>query len=562
MYTDKEDKNMKRIVSFLMAFFLLASCAVPAFAAGSDVTYYVSQEEQDIFLGQTYKRKITAKPSGADTSIAVWTSSNPSVAPVNAKTGVITGKKKGSATIMVEIGEETFLFKVTVVNPYLSEKTKSVYLGQKFTLKVIGGNGTVKWKSSNSKIASVSKSGVVTTKKAGKATVTATRNGVQMKCTVTVKKPTLKTTSLILQRGDKAALKLNGGSGTVKWKSADTKIASVSKKGVVTAKKLGKTTITATVNGYTLKCKVAIYAHSLNKTKLKLESGNSYRLIMSGGSGTTKFSTSNPKVAYVNKSGIVTGKNKGTATITAQKNGVKMTCKVTVTVTPIAVPEGKKAIIASYNKAINKVKDTKYFSFVTKKNPDFLVKYSEGTKAGVFASLIRTLMFTSSTKSYAVENNTAYLIKNGTKAKSGTSVSALIPPYYKQCAIPSAGVKKATATQVGSGCLITLTLVKEKSVFSESTSKATVYNKMVSTPFDISLIYKFVDDGMPTITTTYPGTVVKALIDKRGRLVSLDVTAEQTMSLICIPTGIDAITEQPSSYEAEITDKISYTFDY
>ena len=67
---------------------------------------------------------------------------------------------------------------------------------------------------------------------------------------------------------------------------------------------------------------------------------------------------------------------------------------------------------------------------------------------------------------------------------------------------------------------------------------------------------------MPTITTTYPGTVVKALIDKRGRLVSLDVTAEQTMSLICIPTGIDAITDKPSSYEAEITDKISYTFDY
>lgn len=550
--SDKEDKNMKRIVSFLTALLLLLSCAVPAFSAEGDVTYYVSQEEQDIFLGQTYKRKITSKPSGADTSIAVWTSSNPAVAPVNKKTGVITGKKKGSATIMVEVGEETFLFKVTVVNPYLNAKSKSVYLGQKFTLKVIGGSGTIKWKSADKKIASVDKNGVVTTKKAGKTTITATRNGVQLKCSVTVKKPTLKTTSLTLQRGDKATLKLNGGSGTVKWKSADTKIATVSKKGVVTAKKLGKTTVTATVNGYTLKCKVAIYAHSLNKTKLKLEAGNSYRLVMSGGSGTTKFSSSNSKVAYVNKSGVVTGKSKGTATITAQKNGVKMTCKVTVTVTPASVPEGKKAIIAAYNEAINKVKNTKYFSFTVKKNPEFLVKYSEGTKAGVFAALFKNLMFTDSAKSYTVKDGKA----------GNTKVTALIPPYSKECSIPSAGVKKASAVQVGSGCLLTLTLVKEKSVFSNGKSNPTVYNKMVSVPFDISLVYKFVDDGMPEVTTTYPGTVVKALIDKRGRLVSLNVTAEQTMSLISIPSGIDALTDEPSSFTAEITDKIDYTFSY
>lgn len=552
---------MKRIVSFLMALMLLVSCAVPAFAAG-DVVYYVSREEQDIFLGQTYTRKITSKPAGADTSIAVWTSDNPKVASVNKKTGVITGKKKGSATIMVEVGEETFLFKVNIVNPYLNIKTKSVYLGQKFTLKVNGGSGTAKWKSADSKIASVNKSGVVTAKKVGKTTITATRNGVQMRCTVTVKKPSLKTTSLTLQRGDKSTLKINGGTGTVKWKSADTKIATVSKKGVVTAKKLGKTTITATVNGYTLKCKVAIYAHSLNKTSLKLEAGSSYRLVMSGGSGTTKFSSSNSKVAYVNKSGVVTGKSKGTATITAVKNGVKMTCKVTVTVTPFSVPSGKKAIVSAYNKAINKTKETKNFSFIVKKDPEYILKKSDGTKAGVFSTLIKTLMFTSSTKSYTVQGGTAYLVKNGTKAKSGSQVSAFIPPYFNECNIPTAGIKKASAKQVGSGCLLTLTLVKEQSNFNSSATTPTVYNKMVSTPFDISLIYKFVDDGMPFITTTYPGTVVKALLDKRGRLVSLDVTAEQTMSIDVRPTGIDAITDDPSSAVAQITDKTTYTFTY
>lgn len=550
---------MKRIVSFMLALLLLVSATAAVFAGAANVTYYVSQEEQDIFLGQTYKRKITTKPSGADTSLAVWTSSKPEVASVNSKTGEIKGKKKGTATIMVEVGEETFLFKVCVVNPYLSEKSKSVYLGQKFSLKVIGGSTTTKWSSSNSKIASVDKKGVVTAKKVGKATVTAVRNGVSMKCTVTVKTPKFQKTSLALQRGDKEKLKINGGTGTVKWKSSATSIATVSKSGVVTAKKLGKTTVTAVVNGYTLKCKVAVYAHSLNKTSMKLETGDSYQLIMSGGSGTTKWSSSNSKVAPVSKSGVVTGKTKGTATITAVKNGVKMTCKVRVVVTDLPVPEGKSAIISAYNKAVNKVKETKNFSFITKKDPDFIVKRSEGSKAIVFSTLISTLMFTKSSKYYVVEDGMAYLVKDGTKANSGTKVGAFIPPYYKECALPSAGIKKASAKKVGSGYLLTLTLIEEQSHFSGKVSTPTVYNKMVSTPFDLSVLKITGKDDMPLITVTYPGTVVKALVDKKGRLLSLDVKAPQRLSFDLRETGFDA---ENSSFMAEITDRVTTTFKY
>ncbi len=72
--------------------------------------------------------------------------------------------------------------------------------------------------------------------------------------------PTLNKTVLKITIGKKAALKVNGISSSVKvkWKSADQKIATVTKKGTVTAVSAGKTKITATFNGQTLTCTVRV----------------------------------------------------------------------------------------------------------------------------------------------------------------------------------------------------------------------------------------------------------------------------------------------------------------
>lgn len=70
----------------------------------------------------------------------------------------------------------------------ISKTKATIWVGNYTTLKVNGTKDEVKWKSSNTKIATVNKSGKVTGVAAGKATITATVNKKDYKCTITVKK--------------------------------------------------------------------------------------------------------------------------------------------------------------------------------------------------------------------------------------------------------------------------------------------------------------------------------------------------------------------------------------
>lgn len=70
----------------------------------------------------------------------------------------------------------------------LSSKKETIYVGDTVQLELLSANGDVKWSTSNKKIAIV-KNGLVTGKKKGKATITATDTvtGKKYKCKVTVK---------------------------------------------------------------------------------------------------------------------------------------------------------------------------------------------------------------------------------------------------------------------------------------------------------------------------------------------------------------------------------------
>ena len=135
--------------------------------------------------------KVTLKASlKYHTGNVVYTSSNAKVAAVNKTTGVVTAKAKGTAVITATCGDYTATCTVTVKTPTLklAKTSASIKVGKKTTIKATATpTGTVKYTSSNKKIATVSSKGVVTGKKKGTAKITVTCNGVSKTFKVTVK---------------------------------------------------------------------------------------------------------------------------------------------------------------------------------------------------------------------------------------------------------------------------------------------------------------------------------------------------------------------------------------
>ena len=123
------------------------------------------------------------------------------------------------------------------------------------------------------------------------------------------------------------------------YRSSNKKVVTVSKKGVITAKKSGtaKITVKAGKKKVTVKVTVEKVAPTgMNKVpeSKTLKKGKSFtikpKLTPSGAEAKITYSSSNKKVATVNAKGKVTAKKKGTATITVKAGNVIRTCVVTV----------------------------------------------------------------------------------------------------------------------------------------------------------------------------------------------------------------------------------------
>jgi len=161
---------------------------------------------------------------------------------------------------------------------------------------------------------------------------------------ITIKKgKTLKLKATVLPK--KAAKKAK-----LVWKTSNKKIATVSSKGKVKAKKAGKVTITATVKGTKKKAKCTVYVGTpvkkviLNKKELTLNKGKTYTLKATLSPKkpklkTVKYSSDNETVATVSKKGVITAVAPGTAVITAAPKD-EAGKKATVTVTVNKVIEG------------------------------------------------------------------------------------------------------------------------------------------------------------------------------------------------------------------------------
>ena len=173
----------------------------------------------------------------------------------------------------------------------------------------------------------------------------ATTQAATQKYTISVKKKTVKKKKTVSVKST-TRLRVKDGKKTVKptkvkFKSSNKKVATISRKGVIKAKKVGKTTISIRYKNKTAKIKLFVIkpvkSVSLSKHTLTLNKGETKKLKASvlPSNATNKgvtWSSSNKNIATVSKDGTVTGKNAGTTTITATSNQGKKEdeCDVTI----------------------------------------------------------------------------------------------------------------------------------------------------------------------------------------------------------------------------------------
>lgn len=226
------------------------------------------------------KQSVTVRATGLAKGdyVKSWTSSKKSVATVD-KNGKITAtSKEGTAVITVTLASKKTA-KVTVTVKMIRTtkltkvpKTLSLTTGKKYTLKPVvtpsNSQEKVTYKSSNTKIATVSSTGVITAKKVGKVTITVQSGKQKATVTLTVKKaPALKAIKNVppkktITKGKTYTLKPqlypSGAIAKITYTTSNKSIATVDSKGKITAKKKGTAVITVKAGKFTAKCKVTV----------------------------------------------------------------------------------------------------------------------------------------------------------------------------------------------------------------------------------------------------------------------------------------------------------------
>lgn len=302
----------------------------------------------DIPVGSKLALNATVLPATALHRDVIWSSNNTAVASVDAS-GIVTAHSKGSAYIYVitEDGAKTAVCLVTVPqyaeSLEIDKSTAVLYTGESLELNVTvspddTSDKTLQWSSSNPSVATVDQNGKITALKAGSVKITASTvdgSGLKVTCDLTVKQHvtgvSLNESSVILNKGDSKSLVAtvlpsDATDKRVIWRSTDESVATVDEYGVVSGVGKGSATITVTTEdgGKTDMCEVEVRQFvtsiQLDKQSVTLSVSESVQLVATvspddADDASVKWTSSNPAVASVDQTGMVSALAPGTSTI-------------------------------------------------------------------------------------------------------------------------------------------------------------------------------------------------------------------------------------------------------
>lgn len=359
--------------------------------------------DTDVTLSQKtgfYQLYATCEPALPDSQKLTWTSSDKKVVTVDAN-GKVTLVKPGKAVITV-VTENGLMaqcnFTVTqgVTGINLDNTDITIYVGDKYRLSytIAPANASelkLNWVSIDTKVATVDSSGYVTAKNVGTTVILVKAtdgSGVETTCKVTVlqKATAIKpdVTDLTMEVGDIYQLEVSitpaTSSDTLSYESSNTKVATVNKKGKITAKAKGTCIIlirtssgTADPQYVNVEVTQPITELELDLNEATIYVGEELELELTidpknASDPEVEWKSANEGIATVNERGIIKGISGGTTMITVvavENEKVTNYCIVTVLeqVTEITIQEeaevgvGKKLKLeatVSGEKATNK----------------------------------------------------------------------------------------------------------------------------------------------------------------------------------------------------------------
>ncbi len=227
----------------------------------------------------------------------------------------------------------------------LNKTSATLAVGETVQLSVTSSDETqfeVSWESADTDVVTVNPQGLVTAVSVGNAAVTASVDGTDLVCNVTVVayEYSISKTATTINKGEGEQLTVTVTPEkplSVEWFSGDMSVATVSDGGYVTAVGAGQANITAYVDGQSLICAVTVplvYEYSLSDERIEIFETYTAQLSVSvtpaAEMGSVAWSSSDDSIATVSDHGVVTGVSVGTATITAVADGNNLTCTVTV----------------------------------------------------------------------------------------------------------------------------------------------------------------------------------------------------------------------------------------
>ncbi|MDE6560923.1 MAG: leucine-rich repeat protein [Muribaculaceae bacterium] len=353
---------------------------------------------------ETVQLTATVLPEDATDKSVTWSSSDTSIVSVD-ETGLVTAINVGNAVVSATTGNGLSAeCLVTVVETPVSEviidkeslgisgDDLEMRVGEVRTINVTvlpetATDKSVRFESFNPTVASVDSDGRLTALSLGSTTITVTANsGVSASINVIVVATPVE--SVILNRTE-ASLKVSeqlqltatvlpedATDKSVTWSSSEPSIVSVDETGLVTAINIGWAVVTATTsNGLSAECLVKVVDTPVSEVIIDKESlgisGDDFEMIVgevrtvnvtvlpeTATDKSVDFYSSNPAIASVDATGVLTALTLGTTTLTVTaRSGVSASINVIVKnpavgtvdtyVSPLKVREGSEVSVAA-----------------------------------------------------------------------------------------------------------------------------------------------------------------------------------------------------------------------